>query len=267
MKKFKKVLALACIMALAITALAGCGGGKKDAAKDKDVLIAGTEPTFAPFDTTDEDGKLVGFDMDLMDAIAKNQGFKVDYKSFEFDSLIPALEAGNIDMITAGMNSEDPERRKKVDFSDPYYKSGLVVMVKKDNDTVKSIDDLTPDMTVASQIGTTGADLATKLKDEGKIKDTKIDNQFTECLLQLQNGDVNAVIIDKPVAEKALSKYTDLKIVGDTLNAEAFGFAVAKGNTELLDKINKGLENVKKDGTYEKIYEKWFGSPAENQEG
>ena len=245
-----------CAAALMITALAGCGSDKKESAEKE--LIAGTEPTFAPFDTTDGDGNLIGFDMDLMDAIAKDQGFKVKYQAFEFDALIPALDAGNIDMITAGMNEDNEARRKKVDFSEPYYKSGLVVVVKDDNDKIKGIDSLTPDMVVASQIGTTGADETNKLKEEGKIKDTKINNGFDTCLLQVSNGDVDAVIIDKPVAEVALSKFKGLKIVGDTLDAENFGFAVAKGNKELLDKINKGLENVKKDGTYDKIYDKWF---------
>lgn len=259
MKKTTKLLSLLCLTGIMIFGLASCGGEKeeKDDITGK-TLTAATEATFPPFDTTNEKGEIVGFDMDLMDAIAKDQGFKVKYKPFEFDALIPTLMAGNADMITAGMNADDPDRKKKVDFSKPYYKSGLVVVVKKDNTKVKSIDDLTKDMKVASQIGTTGADKAESLKKDGKIAEAVINNGFDTCLMQVQNGDVDAIIIDKPVAEQALNKYTDLQIVGKTLNAESFGFAVAKGNKALLEKINKGLENVKKNGTYDKIYDKWF---------
>ena len=264
MSKTKKIFSLVCIIGLMGAALVSCGGDKaKDQAKDDKVLIAATEPTFDPFDTVDENGKLVGFDMDLMNAIAKNQGFKVEYKQFEFDSLIPAIQSDAADMITAGMNGDNPDRRKKVDFSDPYYKSGLVVLVKKDNDKIKDMDSIGKDSVVASQIGTTGADKANELKEEGKIKDVKINNGYDQCFLMLENGDVNAVIVDKPVAEKIISKNKNLKIVGDTVNAESFAFAVKKGNTELLEKINAGLKNVIADGTYDKLYKQWFGTEPE----
>lgn len=258
MKKTTKVIALICALALMTTLFAGCGEDKKEEGKTPH-YIAATEPTFAPFDTVDEDGNIIGFDMDLMNAIAEDQGFTVEYKAFEFDALIPAVNAGNADMITAGMNAEDPERAKKVDFSDTYYDSGLVVLVKEDNNTIKGIDTLTSDMKIASQTGTTGADKANELKDEGKVGDVIINNGFDTCILQLSNGDVDAVIIDKPVAENAVGKTEGLKIVGEPLNAESYGFAVAKGNTELLEKINAGLKNVIENGTYDKLYDKWFG--------
>lgn len=258
MKKTTKIISLVCALALMTTLFAGCGD-KKEEKSEEPHYIAATEPTFAPFDTIDEDGNIVGFDMDLMNAIAEDQGFTVEYKSFEFDALIPAVNAGNADIITAGMNAEDPKRAEKVDFSDTYYDSGLVVLVKEDNNTIKGIDTLTSDMKVASQTGTTGADEANKLKEEGKIAEAVINNGFDTCIMQLSNGDVDAVIIDKPVAENAISKTKGLKTVGDVLNAESYGFAVAKGNKELLEKINTGLKHVKENGTYDKLYEKWFG--------
>lgn len=265
MKKTKKILTLLCVTTLLIGALAGCGEKKdnKDSTSKEQTYIAATEATFPPFDTTDKDGKIVGFDMDLMDAIGKDQGFKVEYKPFEFDSLIPTVQSGNADMITAGMNADDPARQKKIDFSKPYWESGLVVVVKKDNKDIKGIKDLKKDMKVASQIGTTSADKVLELEKDGKIKKAVINNGFDQCLLQLQNGDVEALIMDKPVAENALTKYKDLKIVGETLNAEHFGFAVKKGNKDLLEKINKGLEDIKKDGTYDKLKDKWFNKKSE----
>ena len=257
MKKTAKIITVICILAMAVTVFAGCG--KQDAKKgDSNKLIAVTESTFPPFDTTDEDGNLVGFDMDLLDAIAKDQGFKVEYKSMEFDSLIPNVQSGQADIIAAGMTAEDPARKKKVDFSDIYYDSAIVLMTKKDNTEITGIDSLTSDMVVASQIGTTSGDKAEELKKDGKIADTKINNGFDVCVQQLLNGDVNAVLVDEPVAKKLVEKNPELQITGDALTSDGFGFAVAKGNDELLKKINTGLKNIKKDGTYDKIYEKWF---------
>lgn len=253
----KKILAVALIAALAF-AMVACGG---DNTADGDIptYTAVTEATFPPFDTVDENGNIIGFDMDLMNAIAEDQGFKVEYVDMEFDSLIPAVEAGNADIITAGMNADDPERQAKVDFSNTYYDSALVVVVKNDNEDITSIDDLTPDMKVASQIGTTGADQVDELFANGKIAESVILNGFDTCMLQLINGDIAAVIIDKPVAQAYMNKQPDkVKMVGEPLNAESYGFAVQKGNSELLEKINTGLQNMIDNGTYDALVEEWF---------
>ena len=163
------VLALCVCMALGLAACGGSGDGGSDSGSEKYVVLM--NPDFPPFDTTDaESGELDGFDVDMVNAIAEDQGFEVEWKSMEFDALIPALEAGNGDIVASGMNGDVPERQEKVDFTDPYYKSGLVVMVKADNNTINSEDDLTADMRVASQSGTTGADEVNRLKDEGLIK-------------------------------------------------------------------------------------------------
>lgn len=268
-KTIMKVMtaALAVMIAVAFTA---CGGSSSSssskassassssAAKSSETYVVGTEPTFPPFDTTNKDGDLDGFDMDVMKAIAKDQGYDVEFKNMEFASLIPAIKAGDIDIVAAGMNGEDPERRKKVDFSDFYYDSGLVVMVKKDEAKITGEDSLTKDMKVASQTGTTGADEAQRLEKDGKISKAVILDGFDTCVLQLQNGDVNAVIIDKPVAENYMAAHEGkFKIVGKTLNAESFAFAVKKGNKDLLEKINTGLKNIVESGEYQKICDKW----------
>ena len=101
--------------------------------------IAITEPTYAPFESTDDDGNLVGFDMDLLNAIAEDQGFKVEYQIFEFDALIPAVQAGNADIIAAAMNVTD-ERAEQVDFSEKYFDSGKVIVVTADNTTISGVD-------------------------------------------------------------------------------------------------------------------------------
>ena len=256
MKK-KVTLVLAALLSVGmILSLTACGGGRD---KEPVSYKVGTEPTFPPFDTTDEDQNIVGLDMDLIKAIGKDQGFKVTFENLSFDGLIPALKAGNIDIVAAGMNKDDKERQKQVDFSDAYYESQLYVVVAEDNNDIKSIDDLTPDMKVAAQTGTTGAEKVKTLKKEGKIKEAVIVDGLDTAMMQLINGDVSAVINDKPVNEAYMKKKPDkVKMVGKALNAENYGFAVAKGNDELLEKINKGLANIKEDGTYDKLVDEWF---------
>lgn len=249
-KTIMKLLAVASIMVM-MFAMTSCGGDK---------LVVVTEATFPPFDTTDDDGNIVGFDMDLMNAIAEDQGFEVEYKDIGFDSLIPALEADEADIIAAGMNSLDPERQAKVDFTTPYFDSQLVLVVKEDNTTIKGVSDLTSSMKVAGQIGTTGADEANALEKDGKIAKAVILDKVSDAMLQLKNGDVDAIILDKPVTESYISKQPGVaKIVGSPIGElESYAFAVQKGNEELLDKINTGLKNMIDNGTYDELVEKWF---------
>ena len=254
----KSVIAVLLAMLL-VFSLSACGGSDDSGSGDTVVYKVGTEPTFPPFDTTDDDQNIVGLDMDLIKAIGEDQGFEVKFENLSFDGLIPALKAGNIDIVAAGMNKDDPERQKEVDFSDSYYDSQLFVAVTVDNDSITSIDDLTPDMKVAAQTGTTGAEKVKELKEEGKIKEAVILDGLDTVMMQLINGDVSAVINDKPVTEAYMKKQPDkIKMVGEALNAENYGFAVQKGNQELLDMINEGLANIKADGTFDELVDKWF---------
>lgn len=255
MKKSIIAILLALVLVFSMTAC----GGSNSADGDVTVYKVGTEPTFPPFDTTDEDGNIAGFDMDLITAIGEDQGFEVEFVNLSFDGLIPALKAGNIDIIAAGMNKEDPERQKQVDFSESYYDSQLFVAVPVDNTTINSIDDLTSDMKVAAQTGTTGADKVTELAEAGTIAEAVILDGLDTCMMQLINGDVAAVINDKPVTEVYMKNQPDkIKMVGEALNAESYGFAVQKDNAELLEKINTGLQNMKDNGTFDELIEKWF---------
>lgn len=257
-KNIKKLFAVTLAVAL-VFSFAACGNDTSD--EDMQTYLAITEPTYPPFDTTDENGNIVGFDMDLLNAIAEDQGFKVEYQAMEFDSLIPALVSGSADIIAAGMNSDDPDRQAKVDFSDSYYNSGLIVLVRADENRINGIEDLSTDTIVGSQMGTTGADECNALAKKGTIKDPMIIGQFTTLVLQLQNGDIDAILIDKAVAENFIRTSGDnIKIVGDVLNAESYGFAVQKGNSELQEKINAGLKNCINNGTYDELFAKWIES-------
>ena len=256
-KAFMRLMA----MVMMVMMVAGCGGGEKKpadkAAEAPKVLRVGTEPTFAPFEFQKEGSKdFDGFDMDLIRAIGKQLNMKVEIQNMGFDALIPAINAGNIDAAIAGM-SITPDRQKAVDMSDPYYASGLVVVVNKDNEAVKSVKDL-DNKGIAAQIGTTGAERAAKVPG-AKVKNF---NTNSEVFLELKNKGVDAVIIDKPVAEYYLAQgggKETAKIVGETMEAESYGISLKK-NSPLTAKINKALLDLKKNGEYDKLYEKWFGA-------
>ncbi len=257
----KKAFMLLMAMVMMVMMVAGCGGGEKKpadkAAEAPKVLRVGTEPTFAPFEFQKEGSKdFDGFDMDLIRAIGKQLNMKVEIQNMGFDALIPAINAGNIDAAIAGM-SITPDRQKAVDMSDPYYASGLVVVVNKDNEAVKSVKDL-DNKGIAAQIGTTGAERAAKVPG-AKVKNF---NTNSEVFLELKNKGVDAVIIDKPVAEYYLAQgggKETAKIVGETMEAESYGISLKK-NSPLTAKINKALLDLKKNGEYDKLYEKWFGA-------
>ena len=252
----KKLLILMMTIITAVAMLAaGCGGGEKKAAAEK-VLRVATEPTFAPFEFQKEgSSEFTGFDMDLIRAIGKQAGYKVELLNMGFDALIPALNAGNIDVAIAGMSITE-ERRAAITFSDPYYTSGLIVMVDKNNNDIKSIEDL-KGKRIACQIGTTG-----EMKSRS-IEGATITafNTNTEASMELKNKGVDAVINDSPVVGYYLAQggNATAKTVGEVMEAEQYGIAVKQGNDKLVGEINKAMAELKKNGEFDKIYKTWFG--------
>ena len=252
----KKVLVFLMMAIMACSMLlTGCGGEEKKAADSAKVLRVGTEPVFAPFEFPKEGSKdLTGFDIELIEAIGKKMGYKVEIVSMGFDALIPALNSGNIDVVAAGMSINE-ERQKAVTFSEPYYTSGLIVMVNKDNNEVKSVKDL-EGKRIACQIGTTGENKS-RTVEGAKVKAF---NTQDEASLELKNGGADAVIGDAPVIEYYMTKAGKdfAKTVGERMEAEPYGIAVKKGS-KLAGDLNKALAELKKSGEYDKLYTKWFG--------
>lgn len=249
------IMMMAVITAVAML-VAGCGGDKKEAAGGAKVLRVGTEPAFAPFEFQQEGSKeLTGFDIDLVKAVGKQMGYKVEIQNMGFDALIPALEAGNIDVAIAGMSITD-ERKKVVAFSDPYYTSGLLIMVPKDNTTIKSIEDL-KGKRIACQIGTTGE------KKSRSVEGATVTafNTQSEASMEMKNGGADAVINDAPVVAYYLQQggASVAKTVGEKMEAEDYGMAVNKNKPELAAEINKAMAELKKNGEFDKIYATWFG--------
>lgn len=273
----KKWTAMLCTAAMAVTLLAGCGGGGDTASTEassaasagaesgSDVVVVGTNPTFAPFEYQDDEGNMEGFDLDLMNAIGEDQGFDVEFQSMEFDALIGALTTGQIDAVAAGMSINAD--RNNVLFSDPYMDASLGIMVAADNTDINSADDLAG-KTVAAQIGTTGADKVNELEEAGTATAKLLDN-YNTCVQDLLTGGCDAIIIDMPVAQAYMEQHEgEVKLTGEPYAADYYGIAVDEDNQELLDKINAGLANVIADGTLDELCEKYeLDVPASVKDG
>ena len=219
------------------------------------VLLVGTDSSFAPFEFLAEDGKnFTGFDMDLIRAIGKELGYKVVVQNMGFDATVPALRTGIVDAVIAGMTINE-KRKKFVDFSDPYYTSGLIIMVPSSDTTTKSIKDL-EGKKIGAQVGTTGMFRAEKVPSAKVVTCANA----AETFLEFQNGGVDAVIQDFPVVAYYVAQGGNKgRLVGPKMEAEEYGIAVTKGNKELVAQINKALASLKKSGEFQRIYKKWFG--------
>ena len=169
---------------------------------------------------------------------------------------MPALKTGNLDVAISGMTITE-ERKKSISFSDPYYQSGLVVLVNKDNSSITGINDL-KGKKIAAQIGSTGSMAAHKVEG-AKVTDL---NNTPETYLELKKGSVDGVVNDLPAVQYFLKtdEGKNFKIVGNVLEAENLGIGINPSNKELVTNINKALAELKKNGEYDKLYEKWFGS-------
>lgn len=253
----KKIMSLIILgMFIMAVGLVGCG---KQAAPTTKVLKVGTDAGFAPFEFQDENSKeYVGFDVDLIKALGKQMGYEVQVQNINFDGLIPGLEGNNIDVAIAGMTITEA-RSQKVNFTKPYYKSGLTIVTKIENTTINSFKDL-EGKKIAVQIGTTGATEAKKIKN-AIVREF---NNAPEAFMELRAGGVEAVVNDKPVNEYFIVKSgsKDAKTVGEPLVAEEYGIATAKKNKELAEKLDKALDELKANGEYDKIYIKWFGKKS-----
>ncbi len=223
----------------------------------KEYLIVGTSPDFPPFEYIDKSGKIVGFDIDLIRLLAKKIGYKdIKIVSMDFDSLIPALLKGKIDVIAAGM-SITPEREKIVAFTIPYWHADQAVLIRASSEWIpKSLDDLKGKV-VGVETGTTGADYMKKYASKLGIT-LKEYTSFVLAVQDLVNGRIDAVVLDSPVAKMFTTKYP-VKIAFIIHTGEVYGFAVRKSDTDLLNALNQALKEVLNSTEYKKLVEKYFG--------
>lgn len=252
---------LACAVALvaALVSLAPTPAlADASAVKGKKFVIA-TDTTYAPFEYRDSNGELVGIDMDIMRAIADEEGFEVDIQSLGFNAALQAVNSGTADMAIAGATITD-ERKLSYDFSDPYFDTGVVIAVPKNSD-VQSYDDL-KGKTVAVKVGAVGESFCESIKDDYGFSTYSVDQGSTMYQL-VSSGNAQAVADDYPVIAYGITQGQDLRIIGDKQNAAQYGALVAKGqNADLLEAFNEGLAKIQANGKYDEILEKYMGDAA-----
>lgn len=257
----KKILSIVLVVSMLLTValLAGCG---EKASADKAYVIY-SDNAFAPFEYLDEStNTYVGVDMDILAAIAKDQDIKYEMHNEGFDASMGAVQSGQADAMIAGMTIND-ERKKTFDFSDGYFNDGQCLVVKSGSD-IKSFEDL-KDKKVACKTSTAGAEYAESIKDQYgfTIQYYEGSNEMYQAVL---NSIDDACFEDFSVVSYAISSSSlGMTIISDVVNSAPYGFAVMKGkNAELIEKFNKGLENIKQSGEYDKILAK-YGIEVKNK--
>ncbi len=249
MKKATKVMALATAMVLLACTLTACGSSAKGGK-----ITFGTNAEFPPFEYVTSEGVIDqydGIDMAIAKSIAEQNDMTVVVENMEFDSLLVALQNGQIDAVIAGMTATD-ERRETVDFSTPYYTATQVMIVKEDSDIASAAD--MADKKICVVQGYTGE---VCVNDMGYPYEAF--KKGTEAVMELVNGKCDVVVIDSATAQKYVSDNEGLKIVEDAsaFESEEYAIAVQKGDTELLDKINKSIEAMLADGTVNELAVKY----------
>jgi polar amino acid transport system substrate-binding protein len=254
----KRGISLLLVCALLIAAGADVfAGGKQEPGGTKTFIIA-TDTTFAPFEFQDAEGGYVGVDIDLLAAIAENQGFAYELKPLGFSAAVAALESNQADGVIAGM-SITAERQEKYDFSTPYYDSGVVMAIRADNNDIKGYEDL-GDKRVAVKTGTEGATFAESISAQYGFTLVYFD-ESPFMYEEVKAGNSVACFEDYPVMGYGISQGNGLKMVTGMEKGSSYGFAVLKGrNQDLLQKFNAGLAALRQNGEYEAILNKYIAT-------
>ena len=266
MKKFAKILSILATLAIVLTCV-GCGTADTNSDTGKKVLKIATNAEFEPFESLDSDGNCIGFDIDLMKAIADKLGYEVRFDNMEFDGVVAAVANGSCDAAISGLTI-NAKRSKSVDFCDAYYSGAAQVLIVAANDThytgttKEELDAQLKNQTIGVCSGFTGQAYAEGDEEWGfeKIEgaNVKIYENVSLAISDLKNGTINSIIMDDSVAKEAASQNSDaVKVIDVALTVEEYGIAVQKGNTEHKYKINKAFSELKDDGVYDDILKQY----------
>lgn len=234
----------------------------EDSNQDSETITydVATDNNFVPFEFIDlETNELIGFDIELMEAIADEVGFEVVFHQMDFTGALSGIEQGSYDAAINGMTITE-ERKENIDFSDPYYESGLILAVAEDNETIESIDDLNESHTVSTRLSSTSQTYLEENTDAASDAYPEI----TEAYQALLTGHVDAALYDMPNVQYFMQQQGEgsMKIVGDMLTGEEYGIAFPKGS-DLVEDVNEALSTLMENGTYGDIYEEYFGERPE----
>jgi len=265
MAKERKNFAI-CVAVAILTIAVALSGCEEEVVENK--LIVGTSADFAPFEYIDENGDIVGFDIDLITSILENLNYTVEVKDIGWDPLIPSIQSGNIDVIAAAMTITD-EREEQIDFSDPYYQADQSILIKTGagveinmSDDLENFTVSISNLTIGAQIGTTGADwIQTNLIDVGLMEEDQLQlyDLYIDAVADLDIGRdrLDAVILDSPVGE-AFAESAGREVAYIIITDENYGFGVKEGNTDLLDEINAELETFMNSEDWNDLITKYF---------
>ncbi|MHA6259800.1 basic amino acid ABC transporter substrate-binding protein [Sporosarcina sp. CAU 1771] len=244
------VLSLGLLLAACGTKSEDTGSTGGDTGKKK--LIVGTDATYAPMESMDEKGNIVGIDIDIVNAIAEELGIEVEYKNYGWEPLFPAVDSGEVDFAVSSITITK-DRQKSYDFTDPYFIANQLILVPEES-TVTNFQDL-KDLRVAVQINTTG-----HIVTQGLLGDTSTKILAAEtmplAITEMINGNADASVGDNAVVIEYKNQNPDVKvktIEDDSFEKEYYGLMVKKGNTEIVDLLNKGIQAVKDSGKLKEI--------------
>lgn len=282
--KVKKLIALTVMLCMGVASISGCTSKSSESqttqstVESKDVsesnsegssanvsknvktiedykstgkIVMGTNATFAPFEYH-QDREIVGFDVEISQKIAEKIGVELSIEDMSFEGLINALNSGKIDFIAAGMTN-DEERRKNVDFSKGYYNSTQAISVLKSNTEIKSKDDL-KNKKIGVQIGTTGSEKAKEIEGATVVE---YDNGPV-AMMDLKNGKIDAMVLDLEPSKSLAKQNEDVVVLDEGLTEEEYAIAVRKGETELVDLINSTIDEMRQNGEYDSLIDKYF---------
>lgn len=218
------------------------------------VLTMATNAEFPPYEYHDG-GTIVGIDVEIAAAIAEKMGMTLEVEDIAFDSIIPEIQSGKADIGAAGM-TVDEDRLMNVDFSDTYTTASQVIIVKNDS-SITGPDDLAG-KSIGVQLGTTGDIYATDYEEDGSSIERY--SKGFEAVQAMMQGKIDAVVIDQEPAKVFVSENEDIKILDEALTVEEYAIAVKKGNTELLEKVNAALAEIKESGELQKIIDKYISA-------
>jgi len=255
----KKIIALIMAAAMMVCVLAGCGGKGADTV-EKGYLIMATNAEFPPYEYI-ENNKVVGIDVDISAAIAEKLGLELKVENMEFDSIISSVKGGKVDIGAAGM-TVTPERLEEVNFTTSYATGVQVVIVTEDS-PITTVDDLFAEganHTIGVQLATTGDLYSTwDIEDEG-LGTVDRYNKGADAVMALKSGKVDCVIIDNEPAKAFVAENEGLKILDTEYAVEDYAIAISKKNEDLLEAVDKALQELIADGTVASIVNKYIGT-------
>lgn len=266
MKKKKRMVLMAVCVLLAAWVLAEVMGLSEIHAQQRTVVV-GTNAEYAPFEYLDSDGNLTGFDYELLEAIAAEEELKLVWRDMPFDSLVGAMEAGDIEVIAAGIGPTK-ERARSVDFSDVYY-TGSQSIVSREGEPVQDFRALSGMKVAVLEGSQSDLIVSGETTDYGVVENARVIRfkNAASAVMELKNGGADAVLIDTIMAEIYCRQTDGIVSFAIPGTEEDTVFCIVKGNSELCERINSGLAKVKANGQYDELYEKYFGGDMEDGTG